>query len=276
MPSSASLHVRPMQLELLSAAPQSRKSSVSVLLIHGICLGAWVWEDNFLPYFAECGIPTYALSLRGHGNSDGKDRLESWRLRDFCDDLDWAVRQIDGDVVIVAHSMGGGVAQYHLKSGRKAAGLVLIASVPPHGLLRASLSMYNRNPTLWDELYKARTGRLRDFDLAIIERSLFSKPLAPVDRKQLLRRLSAPAVQATIELIGWPPIAPLPWALPPVMIIGAEKDDLVPLTDVFLTSTYYSVSPQIIPGSAHAIMLEPDWRLAADMVCTWLTRRFGI
>lgn len=247
---------------------------ISVLLLHGICLGAWVWEDNFLPYFAEHGFPTYALSLRGHGESDGADRTESWRLRDFSDDLDWAVRQIGGDVVIVAHSMGGGVAQYYLKNGRRAAGLVLIASVPPHGLFRASVSMYNRNPMLWDELYKARTGRFRDFDLTIIERSLFSKPLAPAERKQLLRRLSAPAVRASVELIGWPPIAPFPWMLPPVMIVGAEKDDLVPLIDVFLASAYYCVFPQIIPGSAHAIMLEPQWERAAEVVCQWLMLRF--
>lgn len=275
MVKGGSLQDRTVQLELLSALPQRSNRGVSVLLIHGICLGAWVWRDNFLPYFAERGLPTYALSLRGHGDSDGGDRTGAWRLRDFSDDLDWAVRKIGGDVVIVAHSMGGGVAQYYLRQGRRAAGVVLMASVPPHGLLRASLSMYSRNPTLWDELYQARNGDLRDFGLGMIERSLFSEPIAPVERQRLLRCLGAPAIQASLELMGWPPIAPFPWGLPPMMIIGAEKDDLVPLTDVFLSGAYYGVGPEIIAGGAHAIMLEPHWRQAADMICAWLMRRFG-
>ena len=269
------LQVGPMQLELLSAKPQSPKSRLSVLLVHGICLGAWVWEDNFLPYFAGHGFPTYALSLRGHGNSDGKERIGSWRLRDFSDDLDWAVREIGGNVVIIAHSMGGGVAQYYLRRGRRAAGVVLMASVPPHGLLRASLSLYNRNPMLWDELYKARTGRFGDFDIAAIERSLFSEPISRQNRNQLLHRLGAPAVQASMELMGWPPLAPFPWWVPPIMIVGAERDDLVPLTDTFLSSAYYGVVPQIIPGVSHAIMLEPQWEQAAERILYWLMHRFS-
>ncbi len=265
-----------MRLELLSAVPDHGERREKILLIHGICLGAWVWEGNFLPYFAERGFHTYALSLRGHGESDGRDRLETWRLRDFCDDLTWAVRQIGGPVVVIAHSMGGGVVQYYLRKGGQAAGVVLMASVPPHGLMRASLSMYNRNPALWDELYKARTGRLKDFDLTTIERGLFSQPIPPAERKQLLRRLVAPASQASLELMGWPPIAPLPWlGLPPMMVIGAERDDLVPVTDVLLSAAYYGVGPRIIPGGAHAFMMESQWRMTAEMICDWITRQYA-
>ena len=263
-----------MQLELLSAVPASRTRKMSILLVHGICLGAWVWEDNFLPYLADEGFPSYALSLRGHGESDGGDGTRFWRLKDFSEDLDWAVRQIDGPIVIVAHSMGGGVAQYYLRQGGRVAGLVLMASVPPYGLMRASLSMYNRNPSLWDELYKARSGRIGDVDLGILERGLFSRPIAPGDRKQLIRRLSPPALRASIELMGWPPIAPLPWLSPPRLIVGGERDNLIPPTDVYLTGAYYGVAPIIIPDCAHAIMLESQWQQAAEQIRAWLIRCF--
>jgi pimeloyl-ACP methyl ester carboxylesterase len=263
-----------MQLELLSAPPKGPTRRVSVLLVHGICLGAWVWEDNFLPYLSDEGFATFALSLRGHGRSGGGEAIGSWRLRDFSDDLDWAIREIGGPVVIVGHSMGGGVAQYYLRQGRPAAGLVLMASVPPHGLMRASLSMYSRNPSLWEELYKARNARISDVDLRILERGLISKPITPDSRRQLLRRLSPPAVQASAELMGWPPIAPLPWLAPPRLVIGGERDDLVPQTDVYLAAAYYGVAPVIIPDCAHAIMLEAQWPEAAKRLCGWLTERF--
>jgi alpha-beta hydrolase superfamily lysophospholipase len=36
-----------------------------------------VLQENFLPYFSANGISAYALSLRGHGNSDGSDLIAS-------------------------------------------------------------------------------------------------------------------------------------------------------------------------------------------------------
>lgn len=264
-----------MRLELLSASPSHPGRPVSVLFLHGICLGAWVWEDNFLPHLAHRGFPAYALSLRGHGGSDGAQRLAHWRLRDFVEDVDWAVRQIGGPVVIIGHSMGGGVAQYYLRQGHRAAGLVLMASVPPHGLMRASWSMYHRNPSLWDELLKASAGDMNGVDFGVLERGLFSAFAAPEDREQLLRRLAAPAVQASVELMGWQPIAPLPWLAPPTLVIGGARDDFVPLTDVLLTGAYYGQTPDILPECGHAIMLEPGWRSAAERICAWLNARFA-
>jgi pimeloyl-ACP methyl ester carboxylesterase len=272
--SSSTLQGLPMKLELLSTIPEGPKREVSVLLVHGICLGAWVWEDNFMPYLAGQGYPTYALSLRGHGESAGGDKVARWSVKDFSDDLAWAIEQIGGPVVVIGHSMGGGVAQYSLRQGRRMAGLVLMASVPPHGLLRASMSMYNRNPKLWEELQKPRSGRLTDADFAIVEGGIFSEPLTAQTRKAMLRRLNEPAIQASIELMGWHPIAPLPWGAPPIMVMGGERDEFVPATDVMLTGVYYGVAPSIVRGSAHAIMLEPSWETAADLVCEWLIRRF--
>ncbi|NJM33496.1 MAG: alpha/beta hydrolase [Rhodomicrobium sp.] len=263
-----------MQRELLAAVPEGRRRSVSILLVHGICLGAWVWKDNFLPYFAERGFASYALSLRGHGGSDGAERIGEWRLRDFSDDVNWAVRQIGGPVVLLGHSMGGGVAQYYLRHGHQAVGLILLASVPPHGLMRASLSMFNRNPSLWDELYRARSGALDRIDLAVIERGLFSGPAGHNDRKTLLERMTPPALQASIELMGWRPIAPLPWLAPPTLIVGGERDDLVPMTDIFLTGAYYGQPPEVVPQCGHAIMLEAQWPHAAERICAWLLRHF--
>ncbi len=221
-----------MQLELLSRPVGTPQRSVSVLLVHGICLGAWVWETNFLPYLAEHGFSTYALSLRGHGRSDGKAQIRHWRLKDFAADVEWAMQRIGGRVVIVGHSMGGGVAQHYLYRGGKAAGLVLMASAPPHGLLRASMAMYNRNPALWDELSRLRFTSLRNVDFGIIERALLSHPQNEERRAQLFHRMGEPAIAASFDLMGWRPIAPFPWATPPMLVIGGDRDEFIPPVDV--------------------------------------------
>lgn len=56
-----------MHLELIQAAGRGQKKPVKLLFVHGICAGAWVWEQSFLPFFASFGYDSYALSLRGHG-----------------------------------------------------------------------------------------------------------------------------------------------------------------------------------------------------------------
>ena len=59
------------------------------------------------------------------------------------------------------------------------------------------------------------------------------------------------------------------------MVLGGERDEFIPATDVMLTGVYYGVTPSIVRGCAHAIMLERSWETAADLVCEWLIRRFG-
>ncbi len=59
------------------------------------------------------------------------------------------------------------------------------------------------------------------------------------------------------------------------MVLGGERDEFIPATDVMLTGLYYGVTPSIVRGCAHAIMLERNWETAADLVCEWLIRRFG-
>lgn len=166
-----------MYLELLSQAPEAPERRVRLLFLHGVCLGAWVWRNNFMTFHARQGFRCYALSLRGHGGSDGADNVRHWRLRDFADDVAWAVDRIGGPVVIVGHSMGGGVAQFYLQRGGQAAGLVLMASAPPHGLMRASIAMFHHHPELWRELSRLRFISLRRADYSIIERGMVSQPL---------------------------------------------------------------------------------------------------
>ena len=64
-----------MQLELITRKPTSAAHSTPILFVHGAWHGAWCWDEYFMPYFAQQGYTTFALSYRGHGNSDGRDSL---------------------------------------------------------------------------------------------------------------------------------------------------------------------------------------------------------
>lgn len=88
-----------------------------IVLVHGICHGAWCWE-NFIDYFADRGYQCYAVSLRGHGKSDGCDQLQTFRLSDYVEDVKTVVelcaKESQMKPFLLGHSMGGAVVQQYI------------------------------------------------------------------------------------------------------------------------------------------------------------------
>ncbi len=264
-----------MRLEYLQEHAAGARRPINLLFLHGICVGAWVWAEHFLTHFAGLGYNSVAFSLRGHGGSEGRDRIHTFSLRDFAEDLDRAMAELDGPTVIVAHSMGGGVAQYCLRRGGRAAGLVLMSSVPPYGLASASATMAMRDPALWRELSRLQNNQAGGANFEVLERSLFSADLGEDERRRILPMFSQPATRASVELAGWKSIAPMPWAAPPVFVMGAANDRFIPPSEVALTAAYYSVMSHIVPDASHVMMIGPQWRDAADPLAAWLDERFS-
>src|SRR5512144_2722393 len=75
-----------MQLEVITRTPKGLARPMPLLFVHGAYGGAWLWDEHFLPYFAERGWAAHALSLRGHAGSDGADTVQFARLRDYVAD----------------------------------------------------------------------------------------------------------------------------------------------------------------------------------------------
>ncbi|MCI8328664.1 MAG: alpha/beta hydrolase [Oscillibacter sp.] len=98
-----------------------------IVFVHGICHGAWCWE-NFIDFFAEQGYQCYAVSLRGHGNSEGKENLNSFTLSDYVEDVKTVVDMCATKPFLVGHSMGGAVVQQYIgKYSNTVQGAVLFA-----------------------------------------------------------------------------------------------------------------------------------------------------
>jgi pimeloyl-ACP methyl ester carboxylesterase len=264
-----------MHLELVHTGAQGPRKPLSLLFVHGICNAAWVWQQHFLPYFASLGYDSYALSLRGHGGSEGREQIRQFGLSDFADDVRWACGQVAAPVVVVGHSLGGAVVQNFMRRGSKAAGVVLLCAVPPHGLLRAAMHMQTQNPALAHELRIAYTRGIRWANLDIIEKGLFTHAPDPGLRRLIFERMEEAAAEAARQAMGWTPFAPLPWAMPKLLVMGCEKDWFVPAGDVRLTAIFYGVRSLIVKNGAHAIMLDANWQDAARPIADWLVASFG-
>lgn len=76
-----------MQLQVIIQEPSGNARPTPILFVHGMWHGAWCWSEHFLPYFTQHGYSSHAVSLRGHGDSEGCDRLRWTHLADYVSDV---------------------------------------------------------------------------------------------------------------------------------------------------------------------------------------------
>lgn len=134
------------ELELLISKPKTPDPNAPpILFVHGGCGHASVWLE-WMTYLHETGYggTRYSYSARSHGVSYPVPYFRmvyGTSLDDMADDLVacvQAVREMEGgrDAVLVAHSSGGGLAQYALANGLvECRALCLLDAVPHFGNL---------------------------------------------------------------------------------------------------------------------------------------------
>ncbi len=175
---------------------------------------------------------------------------------------------------MIGHSLGGGVVQNFVQRGGKPAGVVLLCSAPPHGLIRAAAVMYASNAKLAHEMKAVLHKGMDAANLDIIEDGLFAERPSRELRRRFAEGIGDIAETASRQLMGWMPFAPFPWGMPKLLVVGGEKDQFMPEADVRLTAIYYGARCVIVPNGAHAIMLDKNWRDAAQPIADWLAKTF--
>ncbi len=264
------------ELEVIARMPHGEpRYATPLLFIHGAYTAAWCWEETFLDYFAGLGFACYAVSLSGHGQSRRKGQLDQFSLEDYVADVDEVARNLPRAPALIGHSMGGMVVQKYLEkhpsAGTPAA--VLLCSVPPHGLLGAAFGLMLRKPSLLIDLNRIMGGGQPD--LQTVREALFHQPIDT----DVLRRYASLAQPESHRAIWDMTLFNLPvpalMKLPPLLIMGAEHDRLIPPALVHLTALSYHQHAHIIPGLGHGVMLERDWKRAAEPIAHWLAQQLG-
>ena len=134
-----------MHLEVIKKTPPEITHPNPILFIHGMWHAAWCWAEYFLPYFSQHGYAAYAISIRGHGSSEGKKKLRWSSLDDYISDVSHVINQMEEPPIPVGHSMGGMIIQKYLEKNKTPAA-VLLASTPPKGVLATTARTFIRHP----------------------------------------------------------------------------------------------------------------------------------
>lgn len=62
--------------KLIVERPDHSSRETPLLFVHGMCHGAWCWEENYLPFFANHSYDSYAIDLPAHGNNKSEKSYE--------------------------------------------------------------------------------------------------------------------------------------------------------------------------------------------------------
>ncbi|SFN25053.1 Lysophospholipase, alpha-beta hydrolase superfamily [Formivibrio citricus] len=257
------------ELEILHFPAEKNAHATPLLFLHGAYTGAWSWVP-FLTRCAEEGFDSYALSFRGHAGSKSNEHIDSLGIEDFVDDVATAIERLPSPPVIVAHSMGGYVAQIYLADGGKARALALLSSVAPYGVGFSAWYLGVSNPKLLIELNRFQHGLMTAPQTSTLKELLFS-PEMPEEELALFALHAQPESQRALNEM----LVPQPWrlwTLPrlPALVLAAGDDKIIPPADTWATANALGVLPEFMPGMGHAMMLDAQRDTVLERLLLWL------
>jgi pimeloyl-ACP methyl ester carboxylesterase len=259
-----------MKLELISRIPAEVRHKTPLLFVHGAWHGAWCWEPNFMPYFADKGYAVYALSLRGHGKSDGRAGLKWYRVKDYVEDLRKVVAKLPCNPVLVGHSLGGFVVQKYLER-HESPGAVLMGSVPFGGIVKMLERVVRKHPLRFLKINFFLSLYPFVDTPSIAREMLFSSNISKEDLRRYHSLLQDESYLAFLDMLL---LSPRPERIrTPMFVVGAENDNVFYRRDMRKTARAFNQQAVIIPDIAHDMMLERDWRRAAIVILGWLKDR---
>jgi len=258
-------------LELCEVGVPGARGKTPILCLHGAFGGAWMWAEHFLPALGRLGRHAAALSLRGHGGSQGREALSRAMLSDYSADVIRAIDTFDEPPIVLAHSLGALLAQ-RLLGQRNMRALVLLAPLPPDGMMLITPRLLMTAPHVWLEIWSALSG---DHAVALthVRDSVFSNRLSPGEVDRYLSLMVTEGRSVLLECHVPLPVVPAFVLGVPALVVEAGNDRLVPQDAALRTSLYHRADHQVVEGAGHLIHLEPGAEEVARDVVVWLEGR---
>jgi pimeloyl-ACP methyl ester carboxylesterase len=253
-----------LTVAVVRPAPPSGKPPV--LLIHGMCGGAWYWRD-YQTLLARHGYESHAVNLRGHHGSRPVPNIGKVSLNEFVADALEVARSLKNPIVI-GHSMGGLIAQKLAEAGACRAA-VLMAAAPPRWIpvvswlvLRKQVK-YARALLLFEPLLPDR----KDADDLMFNRT----PIA--DRDKFYPKLVPESGKAGFQLsVGTMGVRESRVSAPMLVVTGQDDQFVVPRISRALARKYKAPLKEY-ESFAHHIMSEPGWERPAGDIVKWMDQQ---
>jgi pimeloyl-ACP methyl ester carboxylesterase len=259
-----------MNLEIKINKSTTGIAKGQLVLIHGACMGAWCWSDNFLPWFAADGYDVHAISLRNHAGSEKKGNIRFKSVREYVEDLRQFIEPLPGPVFLIGHSMGGFTIQHYLaQQNPRVTKAILLCSSPPQGNLGIIPRLLKDMPLSflkaiffmsWLPVFKNKMNA---------RKVMFSNEYSQEKLEKAIVQMQDESFLIFLEMVAL--------NLPvyrniktPLLIVGGEKDYLIPEKATRKMAELYNTEPIIVKNAPHNIMMEAGWKDIAEKISKFL------
>jgi non-heme chloroperoxidase len=252
-----------------------------ILFVHGAWTEPSCW-DNYIPAFEAAGYRCLAPTLRHHDcRPDDDPHLElcTVSIRDYVDDLEAIVNDLDAVPIVIGHSMGGLLAQLLLARIPARAGVLLSPAWPwgVWGLPLTSLRTFAPQFATWRFWRKPCRPSAEQVAYGIANR------MAPEDQRKLHQDMVFDSGRALAEMGLWPldraratEVDPSRITCP-LLIIAGRNDRITPASMAHKIARFYGDVAEFheLPGHAHYLLGEPGWERVVEDVIHWLATRIS-
>lgn len=259
-----------VKLELLNhPAVGTPRRSPPLLFVHGAFTSARCWEVHFMPWFAQRGYDTWAMSFRGHGASSGREFLSLASLDHYRLDLAQSIAQLPSRPILIGHGMGGLVIQRWLHE-HDAPAVAMLASVPPVSGVCSMMQAAMNAPRTLMELNQLHGAGNDEAVVTQLREVMFSRHTPESLVHECLPLFQSESHRALVDLsvLNFTPLPPE--RRPPMLMIAGEQDALLPHHLVHAAAAHCGVTGCTIADIGHALMLEPNWEVVAQRLAGWL------
>jgi len=164
--------------------------------------------------------------------------------------------------------MGAFVVEKFLET-RSALAAVLIAPVPPQGVMGLTWRLLRRNPEIVARCYSKLSLLPLVSTPALVRSAFFSADMPEESLIRYTSQMQEESFRAYLDLL-FLNVTIKRRTNTPIMILGAADDALFTPQEVEAVAYAYGTSAEIFPGMAHDMMLERNWRAVADRIIDWL------
>lgn len=264
-----------MKLELNYHPSPHSTAKHPLLFVHGMAHAAWCWEWEFVPYFNRKGYDCYTLSFRGHGGSDGHDRIRWHRISDYLKDLEDALSRIPQKPVLVGHSMGGFVIQKYLLKHDNVPAAITLSTVPAGGMLKGSLKIARHFP--WAFIKGNLTMSTAPFSESehIIKTIAFSANASEQLIKEVKKKMEPESYMAYLDMLFLDLHRPQK-VKTPLLFLYAAEDFIVDYAGWKKTADGFGAQQEVTKEIAHDMFFDTNWQSAASAIHEWIKNNLNI
>jgi pimeloyl-ACP methyl ester carboxylesterase len=256
-------------IERIDYIPDELRFETPLMMQHGMWHGAWCWRA-WQELFAEWGWMSRSYSLPGHGGSVARRHHRWCTLQYYYRFLVAEIERMPRPPVLLGHSMGGALTQWHLKRCDLPAA-VLVASWPARSLLATLLDACIHIPVsvLLSFATLSATPVIRTPRAAV---DYFLTEGALLGPEEFHAKLSPESLLVILQY------APPFWKPPlntktPLLWIAGTGDATTPEHIHRASAAAYGAEYRTVAGAGHDLMLDRRYRAAAEAIHAWMVKQ---